>query len=63
MPQAATDPCRLDRLPPSPTRADLEDILARRGASIVACDIARQLAVDTAAAEHRDIDAWLETLP
>jgi hypothetical protein len=34
-------------LPPQPTIADLEIGYIRRGADLAACDLARQLAVDT----------------
>lgn len=52
-PAEAARPCELPRLPDRATVADLEIGFARRGAAIVACNAARQLAVDTLAAEHR----------
>lgn len=62
MPQTATDPCKLDRLPDKPTQADLELSYAVRGAGIIACDARRALAVDVHAAEHADEDAWLASI-
>lgn len=52
MPAEATKPCALYRLPDTPTQADLEIGYATRGAQIVACDLARSLAVQTFIAEH-----------
>ena len=52
LPQAATTPCRLDRLPEAATIADLEASYAARGAALVLCDAARSLAVDTLTAER-----------
>ena len=50
MPAAAQAPCPLYTLPPEPTQADLEIGYATRGAQVVGCDGARQLAVATHAA-------------
>ena len=52
MPAEAARSCGLYRLPPSPTKADLEIGYATRGAQVVACDAARALAVQTYEAEH-----------
>ncbi len=52
MPAEAASPCAIHRLPAQPTQADLEIGYATRGAQIVACNAARQLAVDTHRAEH-----------
>lgn len=60
MPEQAARPCHLRRLPDNATAADLETALIIRGAAIVACDAARQLAVDVHAGEHRDEAAWLK---
>jgi len=60
LPKAAETTCTLDRLPPAPTEADLETGYARRGASIVLCDAARDLAVQTLIAERELQDRWRE---
>lgn len=60
LPTAATTPCRLDRLPADPTVADLEAVYIARGAAIVACDGARDLAVQTLIAERALQDRWRE---
>ena len=52
MPLEATRPCRLYVLPDPVTQADLDMGYAQRGADLVACDAARQLAVSTHEAEH-----------
>lgn len=54
----AMHPCRLAVLPEQPTRADLDAAYAMRGAQLVACDAARQLAVDTLMAERAMQDRW-----
>lgn len=59
IPAAAEQPCLLDVLPESPTQADLEIAYNNRGASILNCDGARQLAVETLLAERRLTDEWL----
>lgn len=59
MPETALRPCVLDRLPGSPTLQDLELAYTARGVALIACDEARQLAVDVHAGEHADEDAWL----
>jgi len=56
----ATTPCRLDRLPETPTIADLEAGYLARGEALALCDAARQLAVDTLSAERRLLDQWAE---
>jgi hypothetical protein len=53
MPTAATTHCRLYTLPPKPTQSDLEVGYATRGAQVVECDGRRELAVETAAEEHK----------
>lgn len=62
MPETAKAPCALPRLPDLPTQADLEAAFYARGVVIVACDAARQLAVDVHQGEHEDEDAWLSRL-
>lgn len=62
MPEIAKAPCALPRLPDLPTYADLEAAYYARGAVIVTCDAARQLAVDVHRGEHDDEDAWLKAL-
>ncbi|HZV84658.1 MAG TPA: hypothetical protein VFF48_06700 [Brevundimonas sp.] len=52
LPEAAATPCRLDRLPEGATLADLEVSYVTRGAALVLCDAARDLAVDTLLAER-----------
>jgi hypothetical protein len=52
MPAEAAQACSLYLLPASPTMADLEVGYLTRGAQIVACDAARDLAVQTHSAEH-----------
>lgn len=59
MPETALRPCVLDRLPGTPTLRDLELGYTARGVALIACDEARQLAVDVHAGEHADEDAWL----
>lgn len=63
MPATASAPCRLPRLVGQATQADLEAAYVARGAALVACDAARQLAVEIHAGEHDDEDAWLRALP
>lgn len=58
LPTAAATPCRLDRLPDAPTLADLEAGYLARGAALVDCDAARDLAVDTLLAERALQDRW-----
>lgn len=58
LPQAATTPCLLERLPATPTQADLEVAYIERGARLVACDSARGLAVETLLAERALQDRW-----
>lgn len=52
LPEAALRPCALNRLPDSPTVADLEIAYVERGARLVACDGARRLAVEGWLAER-----------
>ena len=58
LPQAATTPCVLARLPDAPTQGDLEVAYAARGAALIACDGARELAVETLLAERALQDRW-----
>lgn len=58
LPETATRPCLLDRLPESPTLGDLEVAYVSRGAALVACDAARELAVATLLAEREMQDNW-----
>lgn len=60
LPALAEQPCRLPTLPPEPTIGDLEATYVQRGAEIVACNAARQLAVDTLKAERSMTDQWLK---
>jgi len=60
LPQAAVRPCVLDRLPDAPTQGDLEVAYASRGAALVACEAARELAVGTLLAEREIQDRWRE---
>ena len=53
MPQTASAPCELYVLPPHPSQGDLDIGYATRGAQLVACDVARRLAVATFEAEHK----------
>jgi len=59
IPAAAERPCLLDVLPADPTQADLEIAYMARGASVLNCDGARQLALETLLTERRLIDDWL----
>lgn len=52
MPGAATRTCSLYVLPAQPSEADLDLGYVTRGADLVACDLARRLAVQTFEAEH-----------
>lgn len=56
LPETALRPCELHRLPEAATLADLEIGYVTRGAQIVACDAARQLAVETLRAERKAHD-------
>lgn len=38
--------------------ADLETLLVQRGAALLACDAARQLAVDTLIGQQSDLGQW-----
>ena len=59
MPATARQACALPLLPATATWADLEEVVVARGAALIACDVARQLAVDVHDAEHADEAAWL----
>ena len=58
LPATADKPCHLTTLPAAPTAADLEVGYMGRGADVVACDAARQLAIDTLKAERALQDRW-----
>ena len=58
LPEAATRPCVLERLPEAPTIADLEVAYVERGARLVACENARASAVETLTAERALQDRW-----
>ena len=58
LPEAATSPCRLDRLPERPTLADFESVYMARGLSLAECNAARALAVQTLVAERAMQDRW-----
>ena len=60
IPEAASKPCLLDLLPENATQADLEAVYNSRGAAVLNCDGARQLALETLLAERRLVDAWIE---
>ena len=61
LPRAAASPCALDRLPEAPTQGDLEVAYVARGAALVACETARELAVETLLAERALQDRWRAT--
>ncbi|HST91325.1 MAG TPA: hypothetical protein VLJ13_03925 [Brevundimonas sp.] len=63
LPQAASRPCVLDRLPDGATQGDLEVSYVARGAALVACETARELAVETLLAERALQDRWREGPP
>lgn len=58
LPQMASQPCLLDRLPEAPTQADLEVAYLERGLRLVGCENARALAVETLLAERALQDRW-----
>lgn len=58
LPRAAETPCVLERLPATPTQADLEVAYVERGARLVECETARALAVETLMAERVIQDRW-----
>jgi hypothetical protein len=60
LPELATRTCPLPTLPDSPTEADLEAVYALRGAGLVQCDVARDLAVQTLFSERELQDRWRE---
>lgn len=59
LPEIATQPCQLSLLPDDATMADVEAVYAARGADLLVCDAARDLAVQTLLAERALIDLWL----
>ena len=63
LPATADEPCHLTMLPAAPTSADLEAGYMGRGADVIACDAARQLAVDTLKAERALQDRWRAERP
>ncbi len=63
LPERVLSPCRLDRLPEAPTRADLEASYMARGEALARCDAARALAVQTLLAERTLQDEWLRPDP
>lgn len=58
LPREALTPCRLDRLPETPTLGDLESSYMARGLALAECDAARRLAVETLQAERALQDRW-----
>jgi hypothetical protein len=56
MPKEALRPCALQRVPDHPTIGDLEGAYEARGAALVACNVARRLAVDTYFAQQKLIE-------
>lgn len=62
LPEEIRRPCALPVLPAAGPIAltDLEKAYVARGAALVACDAARDLAVTLHDAEHADEDAWLK---
>ena len=52
LPEMASRPCELHRLPETPTMGDLEVGYMTRGRQIADCDAARRLAVETLLAER-----------
>ena len=62
LPETTTTPCALARLPDAPTVADLEIAYMTRGSDLLACDAARQLAVDTLLAERALLARWRKTV-
>jgi len=58
LPEVVTSPCSLTRLAEAPTLADLEVAYMERGGDLLACDAARQLAVDTLLAERALQARW-----
>lgn len=62
LPEVAATPCILSRLAEGPTLADLEVAYMARGGDLVACDAARQLAVDTLLAERALQARWRKAM-
>lgn len=58
LPRMAETPCVLERLPASPTQADLEIAYVERGARLIDCETARALAVETLRTERDLQDRW-----
>jgi len=58
LPEAATRPCVLTRLPAARPFADLGIASVRRGSRLVACEAARASAVETLTAERALQDRW-----
>lgn len=59
MPDLALRACALPRIPDHATTADLESAFTARGVALVACDAARQLAVDDHTGQRLDQETWL----
>lgn len=57
LPESARTVCRLPILPPAPTLADLEAIYTARGAALIECNAARQMAVDSFDAQQQAVKA------
>lgn len=62
LPPAAIEPCRLPVLPSAPTRADLDAAYLERGERLVACELARRLAVETFEAQQTLDARWRDSL-
>ena len=60
LPEMASRPCELHRLPDAPTLGELEVGYMTRGRQIADCDAARRLAVETLMAERRAGEAARE---
>jgi hypothetical protein len=58
LPQAATRPCPVYRLPANPTQADFEAGYEIRGLQIAECDSRRRLAVDTVIEQQLQNARW-----
>ncbi|WP_162997934.1 hypothetical protein [Brevundimonas lutea] len=56
-------PCSLPRLAADASQEDLDRLYAERGAALVACDVARRLAVETLEVERGLVDDWLDGRP
>lgn len=52
IPDEARKPCAVALFPENPTNADIDAVAIIRGAQIMKCDVARQIAVNTHDREH-----------